>query len=222
MASLLRMPGRAAPPRSPEREALAAAIERHAHAVRNLDATTRAIDDASTVTTAANQLAAVAAEAVETAKQNAVTHVTARMMGEVNEAPISVRDARELLQSADDDATTARDVEAGLRSSLKAREEEVYWAKRKLTDAIRAVVVSEPGIRSLIRKFKELQDDLEARRGDLRWLDSQFLIPDDLRFWEAAEMHVEPLRGSLPEGAAPWAAALEELASNSEAPLPIT
>jgi uncharacterized protein YPO0396 len=220
MANPLRILGRAAPPRSPERVALAAAIDRHNSAVTNLAATTKAIADAGSGRIAAEQLVVAAKETVEAAKRNAVTHLTARMLGEVNDAPTSVRDARDALRSAEDEYAASREVETALQSRLKDCEENIYWAKRKLTDAICDVVKSEPGIRALLTRFSKLRHELAQLHLDLTWFAGQFMIPDEFKHWESIETMIVPDPNDLSERTMPWAAALSELASNSEAPLP--
>jgi chromosome segregation ATPase len=222
MANLLRMPGKAAPPpRSPEREALAAAIERRNNAVRGLDATQKALSDMQTRRTDARAAVDKAKADVETAKTETAAHLTATALGQVVDAPLTIKEARGGLQEAEDAFETVQSTIATLETNIKAWNEDLYWAKDKLEKAPKAVVHSEPAIRSLVAKFEAVKSELERRRFDLLWLSRKDLIPADLVNWGLDRLQHIPLADALPDGTAPWKAALDELAVNSGAPLPV-
>ncbi|SHM07024.1 hypothetical protein SAMN05444159_7591 [Bradyrhizobium lablabi] len=211
------------PPRSPERVALAAAIERHTAAVREHDATTRALDEAKArIYHDGNQAEAVekAKAAVENAKANAAKHMTESLLGKAGEAPVSIQEARRALQDAEDELEALKAVEATLQTRLTACTSELDWAKRHLRDRVRDVVSSEPGIRNLLTKFEAAKKDLEQRHLDLRWFSRQFMIPDEFKNWDLEGIRHEPQPNALSELTAPWAAALEQLAVDADTPLP--
>jgi chromosome segregation ATPase len=212
------MPGKTAPPRSPEREALAAAIERHNNAVRNLDVTKRALDEAR-----GRSLAEAVTKAradVETAKVNAAAHMTETLLGKAADAPVSIKEARRALQEVEDELEALHAIQATLEKRLQDCREEKDWAKQLLDRALRDVIKAEPPVRQLLTKFKAVQADLEQRRFDLFWLWRNDMIPDEFKDWNMEERTVEPGPDDLSVGTAPWKAALDELASNSDAPLP--
>jgi chromosome segregation ATPase len=211
------------PARSPERVALAAAIERHTAAVREFDATERALREAKArIYQDDNQAEIVekAKAAVEDAKANAATHMTETLLGKAGAAPVSVREARRALQEAEDELEALLAVKTTLETRLAACESELNWAKRHLRDRVRDVVCSEPGIRNLLIKFEAAKKDLEQRHLDLRWFSRQFMIPDEFKNWDLEGIRHEPQPDALSELTAPWAAAIEQLAIDADAPLP--
>jgi DNA repair ATPase RecN len=223
MANLLRMPsGKAAPPpRTPEREALGAAIERRNNAVRSRDATAKALSDMQTRRVDAQATVDKAKAAVETAKTDAAAHLTATALGQAVDAPMMIKAARAALLEAEDAFETIQSTIATLEANIKAWNEDLHWAKEKLARALKDVVKSEPEIRRLVEKFKALKREIEQRRLDLAWLWRQGVIPDDLRNYDAIRSVTMPLDDELSDGTAPWKAALDELAVNSGAPLPV-
>jgi predicted RNase H-like nuclease (RuvC/YqgF family) len=222
MANLLRMP-KPAPPRTPEREALAAAIARHNNAVREFDATERALRETKArIYHDDNAAEAVekAKAAVESAKVNAAKHMTESLLGKAGEAPVSIQEARRALQNAEDELEALQAVKATLQARFTACESELDWAKRHLRDRVRDVVCSEPGIRNLLTKFEAAKKDLEQRHLDLRWFSRQFMIPDEYKNWDLEGIRHEPQPDALSDLTAPWAAAIERLAIDADAPLP--
>jgi hypothetical protein len=218
--NILRMT-KTAPPKTPEREALAVAIERHNTAVRSFDATEKALDELRIHRAggAVDRLQDARA-AVETAKANAVTHLTAVALGEAGEPPMSVKDARLNLQVAEDELEAQQKTFEALQAARTNWDSQIRWSKSRLDDAIKDVVKSEPGIRNLLTKFEAAKAEMRKLRQELIWFDQRGMIPSDLKFWDATNFWAEagPM---LSERTAPWAGAIKELASNSEAPLPI-
>ena len=208
------MPGKPAPPsRSPEREALAAAIERQGNAVRNADATRRALSETRSRLSTAADAVTTAKAAIEIAKANTVADLTAMALGEAGKAPVTIKAARAELQAAEDDLEAQRAVQATLETRVAGCENELERSARQLTERIRDVVRSEPEIRNLMTKFVAVKKDLDQRRRDLQWLDNQFMIPDEFKNWDLEEFSHRPEPNDLTAGTAPWAASIAELAS---------
>jgi hypothetical protein len=224
MNKLLRLASGKAepPPRSPERVVLAAAIEKHSSAVRELDATNQAYrqvraqiyhdDDAAEV------LVEKARAAVETAKENAVTRLTNTIPGAGDDASLSVEAARTALREAEDKLQALLEAKPILASRLEVCERNAARAKREVDEAIRHVVRSESAsVRNLLVKYESVKVEFERLRLDLFWFWRQNMMPDKPREWGC----IEPLQidaGSA--GPAPWRDALEQLAINADAPLP--
>jgi predicted nucleic acid-binding Zn-ribbon protein len=210
------------PPRSPEREVLAAAIEKHSAAVRELDVTKQALRTAKDrIYQDGNQAEVVerAKAAVEDAKTNAAAHMTKTLLGNAGAAPVSVKEARRALQAAEDDLEALQAVEATLAKRVADCERDLAIAKRKLDEAIRDVVFSGPGIRKLLIEFDNLKRDLEIRGRALSWFSRRFLIPDEFKNWQSTKMY-DPAHREVPEGTEPWKDALEQLAIDADTPLP--
>jgi hypothetical protein len=99
---------------SEERQALAAAIERRNLVQRELDATSRALSEIQEKRRDVRRAVDAAKQAVEDAKANAVTFLTATINGTAGEAPMSGKDARAALQEAEDVFETQRTLEESL------------------------------------------------------------------------------------------------------------
>jgi hypothetical protein len=224
MNKLLRLAtGKAEPPtRSPERSALAAAIEKHTTAVRELDATNHAYrqvkaqiyhDDDS-----AEVLVEKARAAVETAKENAVTRLTNIALGTGDDASLSVDAARAALREAEDKLQALLEAKPILASRLELCERNAARTKRALDEAVRDVVRSESAsIRNLLAKYEAAKLEFERLRLDLYWFWRNDMMPDRPREWGC----IEPLRidaGSA--GPAPWRDILQQLTIDADAPIP--
>jgi hypothetical protein len=209
------------PPRSPERVALAAAIEKHSSAVRELDAANKAYRQVQEQIYHGDDTAEVLVEkaraAVETAKENAVNHLTNTMLGEVGDVPLSVETARAALREAEDKLRALLETKPILVSRLENCERKTAIAKRALDEAIRDVVRSEPGIKNLLAKYEAAKVEFERLRLDLFWFWRKDLMPEKPREWGCIEpLQIDP--GSA--GPAPWRDAIELLAIDADALLP--
>jgi len=167
----LRIAGEA-PPRTPERIALAEAIERHTAAVRILDAN-KAAQELTTQTRRQAQDAVERSVAmIEEAKTNAATHLTAQAMGTAGEAPLSVKAARDNAVAAQDALEAALSAGAALVEQAKVAERELQYAAADLDKAVREVVRAETGaaVSELLKQAEALQSGLVNRRVVLRHL----------------------------------------------------
>lgn len=213
------------PPQSPERIALAEAIKKHAHAVRSFDATEKAIEDARARTylhrgeNSAEARVERAKAAVETAKANAVSYLTEQMLGTAGGPPMSVKDARAALVDAQEDLEALHSALAALEANLPKWENEIKWSRSRVTEAIREVVCSEPGIRKLLTKFEAAKEEMRQRRQEILWFAERLMIPDEFKYWDSMNFWNEAT-SALSERAAPWKEAIDQLSVNSEAPLP--
>jgi chromosome segregation ATPase len=203
------------PARSAVREALAAAIERHERAKRELAATEEALDTCRGTARDAESALERAAAAIEEAKANAARHLTDTALGRAGEAPVSIRQARANYQNAQDDYDSAIAAKGALAAKLKEAESELYWAQTKLNEGVAAAVKTDPAIRKLVVDGMAAHQELANHFAASAWLSSKGLIPDDLKDWHkrppainpdtsALEAFVNALAGdadaSLPEG----------------------
>ena len=117
-----------APPRTPEREALAAAQERHAAAVDQLAAVRVAIERTEQARRDAKENIAKAEAAVETAKTDAAVHLTAVALGNAGPAPLSVKAARDNVVVAQDALDAAISAGGALAGQEKEAERELMFA----------------------------------------------------------------------------------------------
>ena len=200
------------PPRTPERAELAAAQERHADAVRQLAANESAQQTTTEAIYAARDTVKAATAAIEEAKANAATHLTAVAMGNAGPAPTSVKAARVALQDAEDALEAALAARAELEQQHKDAEHEIEYAGMALGNAVANVVRDAPELRKLAadhaaadRHYHDLHFAMEA---------VQSFLPDDLKYWHGT--------GRWPDlaAAATWKAALQELRENADVPLP--
>jgi hypothetical protein len=156
--------------RSPEREQLAAMIERHVVAVRQLAANEAAQESTETAISDARVAVEKAAEAIEAAKANAATHLTAVAMGTAGAAPLSVSTCRAKAQDAEDALEATLAARAALDEQHKAAESELQYARAALDGRIRDVCRSEVAAARLLKQAEVLQADLVARRLVLKYL----------------------------------------------------
>jgi|SRR5665213_1207040 len=159
-------------PRSPEREALAEAIERHDAAVRMLAANESAQAATQEAIYAARHAVEQTAAAIEVAGENVATHLTAVAMGTAGVAPLSVKQTRLTAQDAEDALETTKSANAALVEQHKAAERELQYASDDLDKCVRAVVRSETGaaLSELLKQAETAQANLVNRRVVLRHL----------------------------------------------------
>jgi hypothetical protein len=158
--------------RSPERERLAEAIERHADAVRMLDANKAAQESTQQTRRQAQEAVERSVAMIEEAKTNAATHLTAQAMGTAGEAPLSVKAARDNAVAAQDALEAALSAGAALVEQAKVAERELQYAAADLDKAVREVVRAETGaaVSELLKQAEALQSGLVNRRVVLRHL----------------------------------------------------
>lgn len=150
--------------RSPEREALAAAIAAHKGLLAEIAAVDVALSSAWSAIVAAERDAERAAARIEEAKANAAKFQTDTLLGKAGAAPVSIREARAAAQDADDALATAREARAALaehRESLTGFEA-VSLKKDTIERAAMAVVRAELDANGIydrfVRAYREFAD----------------------------------------------------------------
>jgi phage host-nuclease inhibitor protein Gam len=210
-------PPSAPQPKIDERQALATAIATRNHIQRELDATTKALSElqAKRHTGAATKAVEAAKAGVETAKANAAAFLTANLQWTAGEPPLSVKDARAALQEAEDNLETQLAVEADLKAKKENEKTALDFAKSTVKAKIEAVVRADPSFRKLFAEFEEMRRLVAQRAQLFSFLFS--MIPRELQGWQTIPLYrPEDLQDETP----PWRAAIAELESNSDAPLP--
>jgi chromosome segregation ATPase len=201
-----------APPRTPEREALAEAIARRDTATKQLARIQAAHERASNTIYDLKDSVDKAIATLDEAKAGEGSYLAAVALGDADAALSPVKAAAAAVEEANDQLGTARRTRDALEAEMKAVESELMWTKSKLDDAVRDVVRADPAIRKLAgdhaaadRHYNDLHRAMETM---------QRYLPDDLKFWHGT--------GRWPDltGAATWSAAITALASDAGAPLP--
>lgn len=196
-------------PRSPERTALAVAIERHRNAVRQKEGAEAALENIR----AARLEGAVerAATALEEAKINAARYLTDIALGQRGEFPLSVKEARAAHQAAVDESEIALTAKCSLEERIKLADNELKWAQRQLRECVEEVVKAEPAIRGFVERFIQRDKERAAEYEVLSALFRKSMIPDDLKSWDSVPSHV-----SIRE--TPWDGFFKALETDPDAP----
>lgn len=200
------------PPRSPERQKLAAAIERHAAAERQIaalrDARERAFDRFRELNAAAEK----AREALEQAIADEGRHLAAELMGEADDAPLTVRDATLALDSATAALDRLRRTREALEEQEKEAAKELEFAALPLRERVRDVVRADPAVRKLAAELTAARDRYRDLLRAADWLGD--MLPDDLQACRnvnaPADLPTLPL----------WQAAVKALETDPDAVLP--
>jgi hypothetical protein len=199
-----------APPRTPERDALARAIERHATAQRARDAIGTAEHAAFRMVGDAGRAVEAATAAVEVAKRNAAEYATTALL-EQSPAPAvtqTTRAARVALAEAEDGLAAALAAQAALPAKREAASTELFSARRALDACLRDVVRSSPAVARVIAEYNAARASFVASAAALDFLDSLDVLPPG---WSV---------DAPPPDDAPWRLALAALESDADAPLP--
>jgi chromosome segregation ATPase len=203
-------PSNAPPPRSPEREALAAAITRHAEAEQRLAATKRAMESSASAILQARTNLKKAAGAVEQAKTDAASYLTAQMLGSAGDAPLTIKQARAALQDAEHELADVQASRAALERAHADAEGSLAVASVSLEGAQREVVRTDPATQRLIADFDTAHRCYVDLKRALEFVD---------RVYGLSARFGEPALSELP-GATPWKLATEALRRDADAPLP--
>ncbi len=104
------------PSRSPERQALAAAIAKRDDILVEIDAITSAYQNAEQAVFAARHVIEAAEKGIENAKTNAADHLTNQLLGKVGAAPVTIKQARQAFLDAEDELSTVQAAREALQS----------------------------------------------------------------------------------------------------------
>jgi hypothetical protein len=164
---------------SPERTGLADLIEASKAASANRAALDSAYQTAEIAVFAARHALEAAEEAVEQAKSDAATFLTAVALGTAGERPATIKQARTAMQDAQDtlDASiSARDL---LRAQMAQGDAAPGFALMQLKDAAAAVIRSEApaAAANLVNEVAKLQAQLAEKGSALEWLSQADVFP---------------------------------------------
>jgi hypothetical protein len=194
---------------SPERAALAHAIAAAADADARKAALAQAAQTTDAEVRAARRAVAAAAEAIETAKSNAVRHLTDIARGTAGEAPVTIRQAcasRDEAAAHLEACLAARDA---LRVEMAADND---WSALRVQDAAVAVLIAEMAGRgaALAARVAEMQRKLVAAGSALEWLSraGAFREPGG-RHGEAADENIRHTVQRMESTPSQWATAAE-------------
>jgi hypothetical protein len=148
----------AEPSRTPEREALASAIQRHADAKDRLAKIIAAQEHASEIGRRAFSAVKSSKVVLEEAQASETAHLTAIALGELSrDTPSPIKVASVALETAEADHAAAKKTEKGLADGAEKAERELTWASRHLEDSVKAVVKADPVVEQLIADYRVAQ-----------------------------------------------------------------
>jgi hypothetical protein len=224
------------PAPSPEREALASAIEVRDARRQTLAAMETAVSAATVEWRRARDARADAASAVERAKVEAADFLTAVAQGDAPAAPLTIRAARTALVDAEDEEGAARAALDTLTSRAANSPLRDPWIPEEhVRKAVAAVLMTAPGVAPLLAEVERLQLELADKGAALLFLANNHAL--DLAGIDLgtrtepspARIVVDRLQSpmatwtgltSLGTSVAPWRAALDALNNDAMADLP--
>ena len=203
--------------RSPERDALAASIERHREITEQLAGIRKARRETEGRLYGEGSAAAkveAAAKAVEKAKTSATQHAINVALGKGTVPPISAKAARLALEEANDELEIVKSTSSALEAREREADGDLQRAKRDVGEAVRQVVKASPAVAEIFFEYKAVK-----RRGAALLAMRVFIAenlnaaPDDL---EDAEDEPADVAARI----ASWEAAVAALRSDADAPIP--
>jgi hypothetical protein len=204
--------------RSPEREALAVAIDRHRDLSQQLTATKKALDDGWQFRSAARSRIEQAEAAIEEAKTNTAKFLTDTALGVPGDAPMTVRAARDALEDAKNELEALLTVEAALKKQQAELTGQLAWVH--VDEAYRQVVCSHPGVLAVFARYKSLQRELAGHRLLVEALSRAGAVPDEHKNWHY--IHDPNDAEDVSALIAVWQASLTSLRTDPDAELPTT
>lgn len=200
------------PPRTPERETLRQAIERHSAAEQRLVKIRTAQERADAARSVAFGAARQAQAELDAARLAEGRFLVLTALDEAAAADNPVDAAVSALGRAEADLAAAKKLEAALANEAKAAENALNLANMGLNDAVRAALHTSPEVQTLL-------DDLAIARGAVADLIAKIkslpvdAVPD--HFWN---MRDEPPPSAQADAA--WQAAIAALRTDADTPLP--
>jgi hypothetical protein len=222
------------PPRTPEREQLAEAINQLAMAERTLAANKAAQEQTRKARWAAQDAVEASATLIEEAQANAAKFLTEQALGTAAEAPVSIKAVRVAAQDAQDELDAAIAASAALVEQEAAAKYELQYAANEVDKCIRDVIKAETRamVSELLRQAEGVQADLISRRVVLRHLHRAEIIgePEATAVKTFLRHNGDVLPGAFGSvefhdydkhpAAEPWREAQKMLATDADAPLP--
>lgn len=204
---------KAAPaPRSAERIALRAAVDRHDAALRRLGALGQAKETAEQAKRAARKAVTSAQGALDEAVADADGPIAETTQSDVaalvRERRAAVRSAKEACNAADESYADAKATEDVIAQQHALAERELTAARHALADRIAAVVRADPATRKLVTNFEQARRSLMDLHLAMQAVSSKNALPDDARFWDS-ERGDRPMESAAADQMKAWFAALE-------------
>ena len=196
--------------RSPAREKLAVAIERHAAARERLAAIQAAQENHASAIVEARRAAKLANERVEHAKSFAAEQL---VMPGRNEPATTIKQARAAAQEAADGVAVAEEAEVKLVEMHQQARQSLFWTEHNLRDAISHAVQADDAISKVVARYDAARREVANLAVTLNFV-SKFVAQEVVNSWHAIRDYDD-----LP-GATDWQAAVAALESNPDAPLP--
>lgn len=207
----------AAPERTPAREALAKAIVKRNEAAARVEAIESARRTAQQNVFVAQTALEDAQQNVETAKANAAKHLTDTALGKTTAAPLSIRAARNIVQDAEDQLDAAVAARAALSDDnpeIKSAQSSLDIAELHVSEAIRAVVASDPVTAKMLHRARKVQRELAEYSEVLYCLGStRGGLPNDEYFTREPAFHDLTLMKR-------WDAAMKAMQNDPDVRLP--
>lgn len=197
----------APPRRSPERETLAAEIEKHREAASALSAAVSAHAKANDACLAALRSVEQAEEAAKGVKAGLAQHIREVAFGNDSPPPMSTREAHARIAAAQDELDAARDARADIATVREQANQSVGIARGRHDAAVVAVLKSEPAAAEVQRRYAELIDQT-TRLG---------IIARQLGI---ETRHNDISKEAVSAIAEPWKAARDALKTDPDAELP--
>jgi predicted nucleic acid-binding Zn-ribbon protein len=202
-----------APPRSPEREALAAAIERRDAAANRLAAIKTAQERAMNSVFDLKDAVDKAIAALDEAKADESRQLVEAFIGGDTAVVSPVKSAAAAVEEANARLATARQMRAALEQEEKTAENDLMWAKNKIDDTVSAAVKTDPAVRQLVADFEAASKTYAELRQAMNVVRRE-RMPDTPGSWDSVRNWSE-----LPAATA-WKAAIEALRADADAELP--
>ena len=202
--------------RSPERQALAAAIEASAQLSVEIEAIEGAHEGATQSVYAARHAVEDAEKAIEDAKTNAADFLTKKLLGTAGAAPLTIKQARAALQDAEDELVAAQAAREALRQKLSAMEKRPSFAESKIKECALAVIAAEAPIADFVARYERANCEFTDAARILQWFEVKNLAE---RKPEYRPGDPEPKQLDVP-GASPWQTAFEALQLDPDVRLP--
>lgn len=159
------------PALSPERQALAAAIERQAGMADEIAGLELAVDRAEAALRSAKDRRDLAIEAVEGADEAAADYAVSVAMGKRGKAPMTAAQASTKLAEAERDVTAKESAVATLRTRLRERSDFASLPRAAVKEAAAAVLRASPEAAALLSRVERLQTELRDAGLALLFLD---------------------------------------------------
>lgn len=183
---------------------------------------------------AAGRAVEVARQAVEDAKADTVSHLTAIATGTAGNPPKTVKVARAELAEAEEALELARAARDGLSGRIEEAKTTAERMVDRVRDAAKAVLADSAAAKGLLDEVLKVQRELISQGRALSWLMSQGILPGDnsgprqegdpLRLAYRTKQFIDMLpvyyADEKPSAAPEWQKALEALTLDANAPLP--